>query len=180
MHSGGSKILGQEFVQCEVDVHNDIVILVVQEKKRLFEDVAASSKKAQEIPDATGSDTACTADANLSETDTPVAKSTAEASSPVSVNQPGPLHNPPPPPPLQELPMPLSISDVTIAQATQIMQAAKFNARALKTKSQRGTRRRRHKCPAPEEKTETCYGGSEGCEGITFKKKSVKDERQSA
>jgi hypothetical protein len=135
MHSGGTKILGQEFEQCEVAVHNDIVILVVQEKKRLFEEVAASSANSQIIPDATGSDTACTADANVSETGTPVAKSTAEASSPVSAKQPGPLHNPPPPPPLQELPMPLSISDVTIAQATQIMQAAKLNARALKKRA---------------------------------------------
>ena len=127
LHSGGSKILGQEFVQCEVDVHNDMVQLIEQEKKRLFDNVAASSEESQDIPDATGSDTACTADGNVSETNTPVAENLAEASIPVSVNQAGPLHNPPPPPSLAELPMPLSISDVTIAQATQIKQAAKLS-----------------------------------------------------
>ena len=135
LHSGGSKILGQEFVQCEVDVHNDMVQLIVQEKKQLFDNVAASSENSQDIPDVTGSDTACTADANVSDTNTPVAENVAEASISVSVNQAGPLHNPPPPPSLAELHMPLSISDVTIAQATQIMQAAKLNARALKKRA---------------------------------------------
>jgi hypothetical protein len=128
MHSGGSTTLGHEFVQDEVNVHNDIVSFVIKEKKRTSDNDAASHEQAHVFVDASGTDTGCNADANGSE-------NACENDATVIDDLQGPLHNPPPPPPLQELHMPLSISDATIAQATQIMQAAKLNARARKKRA---------------------------------------------
>ena len=96
MHSGGSTTLGHEVLQGEVDIHNDIVNHVIEEKK-----IAADNEAARHEPEFTEE---CTEKNKAS------AESTEDASASVIVGLPGPLHNLPPPP-LQDLVMPIAICE---------------------------------------------------------------------